>query len=188
MSFKKILITFAGAALLAAPLSAQNKIASKPGLENKVAAETKKTQEVSKECIELIKKAEGFSPKPYIDIDHPAIGYGHRLTEGETYTSITEQFAENLLRRDIENRYSPIIARNVKVSLTQGQYDALRSFVYNLGERRLKNSTLLKKLNNGDYIGAAEEFPKWNKSEGKVSAGLTIRREKEKALFLSENK
>ena len=71
------------------------------------------------------------------------------------------------------------------MKLTQGQFDALVSFTYNLGARSLSTSTLLKKLNAGDYRGAADEFPRWNKAGGQVLAGLTRRREAERSLFLS---
>lgn len=67
----------------------------------------------------------------------------------------------------------------------QGQFDALVSFTYNLGARSLSTSTLLRKLNAGDYAGAADEFLRWNKAGGKVLTGLTRRREAERALFLS---
>ena len=71
------------------------------------------------------------------------------------------------------------------VELTQGQFDALVSFAYNVGSRALSTSTLLKKLNAGDIKGAADEFLRWNKSGGKVMPGLTNRRKAERALFLS---
>jgi lysozyme len=81
----------------------------------------------------------------------------------------------------------------VKVKLTQNQFDALISFVYNVGAdidadniaEGLGDSTLLKKLNAGDYKGAADQFLKWDKANGKVMKGLTIRRQAERALFLS---
>ena len=70
-------------------------------------------------------------------------------------------------------------------NMTQGQFDALCSFAFNLGIGNLKNSTLLKKLNSGDIQGAADQFLVWNKAAGKVMAGLTRRREAERTLFLS---
>ncbi|MEG5623927.1 lysozyme, partial [Enterobacter hormaechei] len=81
--------------------------------------------------------------------------------------------------------YESDVSRLVKVGLTQGQFDALVSFTYNLGARSLSTSTLLRKLNAGDYAGAADEFLRWNKAGGKVLNGLTRRREAERALFLS---
>ena len=64
--------------------------------------------------------------------------------------------------------------------------DALIDFAYNVGIGALKSSTLLKKLNNSDFIGASDEFKKWNKGDGKVLKGLTIRRENERKLFIKE--
>ena len=76
----------------------------------------------------------------------------------------------------------------VKVKLTQNQYDALCSFCYNLGYGALKQSTLLKKINVGDFKGASDEFLKWNNAtvNGKsiVIKGLSIRRKAERELFL----
>jgi hypothetical protein len=72
----------------------------------------------------------------------------------------------------------------VKVPLTQNQFDALVSLVYNIGQTAFSNSTLLKKLNAKDYQGAADQFLRWNKGGGKVMKGLVRRREAERALFL----
>ena len=71
-----------------------------------------------------------------------------------------------------------------RAPLNQNQFDALVSWTFNLGPGNLRSSTLLKRLNAGDYRGAADEFLKWNKADGKVLPGLTKRREAERALFL----
>ncbi|EBG9759466.1 lysozyme, partial [Salmonella enterica] len=97
---------------------------------------------------------------------------------------IDEATAERLLKTGLVG-YENDVSRLVKVKLTQGQFDALVSFAYNLGARTLSTSTLLRKLNAGDYAGAADEFLRWNKAGGKVLNGLTRRREAERALFLS---
>ncbi len=73
----------------------------------------------------------------------------------------------------------------VTVPLNQDQFDALVSFTFNLGEGNLKSSTLLKKVNAGDFAGAAQEFQRWNKAGGKVLPGLTRRRACEALLFQS---
>jgi len=70
-----------------------------------------------------------------------------------------------------------------KVSLTQNQFDALVSFVFNVGVGAFKSSTLLRKLNAGDYDGAAGQFPRWNKDNGREIAGLTKRRHLEQSVF-----
>lgn len=81
--------------------------------------------------------------------------------------------------------FAEAVERLVQVPLTQQQFDALVSFVYNVGAGSLEKSTLLKKLNKRDYDGAAKEFLRWDKANGKRLAGLTKRREYEKWLFES---
>ena len=77
------------------------------------------------------------------------------------------------------------VKRLVKTPLTQKQYDALVSFTFNAGEGNFAKSTLLKKINSGDCVGAGNEFLKWNKSNGRVLRGLTKRRQGERAMWLS---
>lgn len=98
--------------------------------------------------------------------------------------TIDQQTADRLLKTGLVG-YENDVLKVVRVKLTQGQFDALVSFTYNLGARSLSTSTLLRKLNAGDYAGAADEFLRWNKAGGKVLNGLTRRREAERALFLS---
>ncbi|PHM48723.1 lysozyme [Xenorhabdus hominickii] len=97
---------------------------------------------------------------------------------------ITEQQAEDFLHDDLTFAYATL-ERLVKVPLTQGQFDALCSFIFNCGSGNFSGSTLLKKLNQGDYAGAAEEFSRWDKAAGKVMKGLTKRRASEQQMFLS---
>ena len=101
------------------------------------------------------------------------------VTEGMIWTRAK---AEQELRKEVR-RHTVDIDELVKVPLTQNQYDALASFHYNTGG--LGKSTLLKKLNKGDFAGAAAEFHKWNKAGGKVRAGLVTRRAQEAELFLT---
>lgn len=141
-----------------------------------------------KTLVDMVKKNEGFSPKLTDDVGHPMIGYGCHLspTEAAKYKdkTITESEAEALL----VSRLIPamqFVERTVKVKLTENQFDALSDFVYNVGAGNFYTSTLLKKLSQEDYAGAAEEFKKWNMAAGKVLPGLTARREQERKLFLS---
>ncbi len=97
---------------------------------------------------------------------------------------IDEATAERLLKTGLVG-YENDVSSLVKVKLTQGLFDALVSFAFNLGARTLSTSTLLRKLNAGDFAGAADEFQRWNKAGSKVLNGLTRRREAEGALFLS---
>ncbi|MCJ2030709.1 lysozyme [Methylobacterium sp. J-043] len=95
---------------------------------------------------------------------------------------ITQAEADDILARDLV-RFEDAVARLVRVPVTQNQFDALVSFAFNLGEGNLGSSTLLKKLNAGDYDGAADQFARWNKAKGKVLTGLTRRRAAEADLF-----
>lgn len=144
---------------------------------------------ISQEGINLIKKYEGLRTEAYrCPAGIPTIGYGHTGTvDGkkiEMGMKITEKKAEKLLREDLQ-RFEKGVSDCVQVPLTQGQFDALVSFSFNLGVGSLQSSTLLKLLNQGKYKDAAEEFGKWVKAGGKILDGLVKRRADEKKLFLS---
>ncbi|AKL03450.1 muraminidase [Enterobacter asburiae] len=145
--------------------------------------------QTSDKGIALIKKFEGCKLTAYQDsVGVCTIGYGWtQPVDGKPIRvgmTIKQETAERLLKTGLVS-YESDVSRLVKVGLTQGQFDALVSFTYNLGARALSTSTLLRKLNAGDYAGAADEFLRWNKAGGKVLNGLTRRREAERALFLS---
>lgn len=145
--------------------------------------------QTSDKGIALIKKFEGCKLTAYQDsVGVWTIGYGWtQPVDGKPIRAgmtIKQEAAERLLKTGLVS-YESDVSRLVKVGLTQGQFDALVSFTYNLGARSLSTSTLLRKLNSGDYAGAADEFLRWNKAGGKVLNGLTRRREAERALFLS---
>lgn len=139
----------------------------------------------------LIKKHEGLRLEAYLPTpnDRWTIGWGHTKTARKGMKITTEQ-AEALFMEDMA-WVAKAIDKNVTVPLNENQYDALASFVYNLGAGNFKSSTLLRKLNLGDYVGAANEFPRWNKQRNKktgkleVLRGLTKRRAEEKELFLT---
>ncbi|MFO6490468.1 lysozyme [Hafnia alvei] len=144
---------------------------------------------VSENGINLIKQFEGCRLTAYQDsVGVWTIGYGWtQPVDGKPVgkgMTITQQKADDLLKQGVI-QYENGVNSLVKVQLNQNQFDALVDFAYNLGVNALKGSTLLKKLNAGDYAGAANEFTKWNKAGGKELAGLTRRREAEKSLFLS---
>ncbi|ENU3987665.1 TPA: lysozyme [Enterobacter kobei] len=145
--------------------------------------------QTSDKGIALIKQFEGCKLTAYQDsVGVWTIGYGWtKPVDGKPIRAgmtIKQETAERLLKTGLVS-YENDVSRLVKVDLTQGQFDALVSFTYNLGARSLSTSTLLRKLNAGDYAGAADEFLRWNKAGGKVLNGLTRRREAERALFLS---
>lgn len=135
--------------------------------------------------IQLIKKFEGFSHTPYIcPAGYWTIGYGHRIPDSSTSNGISESDAEMLLRKDL-NTAELAVRRLIKVELTENQFSALVSFVFNLGSGRLQSSTLRMKLNRGDYEGAANEFLRWTKGGGRTLKGLVVRRQAERELFLT---
>lgn len=143
----------------------------------------------SENGINLIKQFEGCRLTAYQDsVGVWTIGYGWtQPVDGKTVAKdmvITQKKANQLLTEGVA-QYESGVTNLVTVPLNQNQFDALVDFAYNLGVNALKGSTLLKKLNAGDYAGAADEFTKWNKAGGKELAGLTRRREAEKSLFLS---
>ena len=145
--------------------------------------------QTSDKAIALIKEFEGCKLTAYQDsVGVWTIGYGWtQPVDGKPIRAgmtIKQETAERLLKTGLVS-YESDVSRLVKVGLSQGQFDALVSFTYNLGARSLSTSTLLRKLNAGDYAGAADEFLRWNKAGGKVLNGLTRRREAERALFLS---
>ncbi|MBT1890053.1 lysozyme [Enterobacter roggenkampii] len=145
--------------------------------------------QTSEKGIALIKEFEGCKLTAYQDsVGVWTIGYGWtQPVDGKPIRAgmvIKQETAERLLKTGLVS-YESDVSRLVKVGLTQGQFDALVSFTYNLGARSLSTSTLQRKLNAGDYAGAADEFLRWNKAGGKVLNGLTRRREAERALFLS---
>ena len=145
--------------------------------------------QTSEKGIAVIKQFEGCKLTAYQDsVGVWTIGYGWtQPVDGKPIRAgmtIKQETAERLLKTGLVS-YESDVSRLVKVGLTQWQFDALVSFTYNLGARSLSTSTLLRKLNAGDYAGAADEFLRWNKAGGKVLNGLTRRREAERALFLS---
>lgn len=118
----------------------------------------------------------------------PTIGWGH--TKGvKLGDTCTEEQAGQWLVEDC-NDAERVVNAYVKVPLTQNEFDACVSFTFNvgagserLGKPGFMTSTLLRKLNSSDYVGAAAEFPRWNKAKGKVQNGLVKRRAQERALF-----
>jgi lysozyme len=143
---------------------------------------------ISQRGIDFIKEAEGLRLKAYrCSANVLTIGYGstthnHEITEGMT---ITLREAEAMLIYDLRE-FEKAINDSVKVRLTQSQYDAVCSLVFNIGIGAFKKSTLLKKINAGDFSGAAKEFAKWDKVKKKPVKGLTARRAKEASLFVSD--
>jgi lysozyme len=142
--------------------------------------------QLSEAGLNLLKRSEGFKSHMYLDVNgFPTIGYGHRLLAAEAFPEgIAEPQAAAILASDVRVAEQDV-ARLVKVPLTQGQFDALVDFCFNLGGERLASSTLLKVLNGGRYQDAAEQLLRWDLAGGKPNAGLKGRREAECVLWNS---
>lgn len=138
---------------------------------------------ISNNGIALVQQSESCSLVAYKDpIGIWTIGFGHikDVKQGDT---CTYSQAIEWLKQDTEEAES-YVNDLVKVSLNQNELDALIDFVFNLGPTNFKNSTLLRLINEGNKLAAAQQFERWNKAGGKVLSGLTKRRLAEKALFL----
>lgn len=142
----------------------------------------------------LIAQFEGWVDHAYNDPSNFAtIGYGHLLhtspvtaADRARWGKITPARGIELLKQDA-GAAENAIRSHVEVRLTQNEFDALVSFIFNVGTGAFAGSTLLRKLNAGDHRGAADELLKWNRSAGRVLEGLTVRRRKERALFLKHD-
>ena len=142
----------------------------------------RKKMNIGSKGIELIKHFEGCELEAYkCAAGVWTIGYGH--IKGVTSDSvITQEQAEQMLVEEL-HEYEGYINNMVTVELNQNQYDAMVSWVYNLGGGNLKASTLLKVVNQGEFDGVPAQIMRWNKAGGKVLEGLTRRRQAEADLF-----
>ena len=134
--------------------------------------------------LDLMKRSEGFRSHTYNDVNgFPTIGYGHRLVQQEHFpVGVSESQASAMLAADVREA-EQAVSRLVKVPLSQGQFDALVDFCFNLGAGRLASSTLLKVLNAGRYADAAEQLLRWDIAGGAENTGLKARRESEYQLW-----
>lgn len=151
-----------------------------------------KTSEAGKT---FIKSFEKFRDHMYLDQGgKPTIGWGHLIEQDDPHKYmnriITREEGDRIFEADLFFKAEMVINTFVKITLTQYEYDALASFVFNVGAGNFMTSTLLRLLNLGSKESASNEFPRWNKIkvEGKwiESAGLTTRRESEKNMFLGK--
>ncbi|ARS54313.1 lysozyme [Kushneria konosiri] len=138
----------------------------------------------SQNGLDLIKASEGLELTAYRDsVGVPTIGYGHTLNV-KMGDVITASRAESLLQSDLR-RFEAAVNRMVVVEINQNQFDALVSLCFNVGNAAIKSSTLLRLLNAGDYLGAADQFPRWVYAGGVKLNGLVKRRAAERDLFLA---
>ena len=156
---------------------------------------------VSERCKQMVVHHEGKRNKPYrCPANLFTIGVGHVMYPEQAKLKLADRLnfpikpeddriysdAEvmDILSKDLA-RFESGVSRLCPVSLTQGQFDALVSFSFNVGLGNLQRSTIRMKVNRQDFEGAAEGFLDWTKAGGKVLKGLVNRRNDEKALFLS---
>ena len=136
--------------------------------------------------IEQIKSFEGFRSMPYQDVVGKwTVGYGHLMIPGDGTVQgspITMGQATELLRKDLHTAEQAV--NSCGVELEQNEFDALVSFVYNLGVGAFQRSTLLKLLKTGNKVAASGEFPKWAMAGGKEVPGILKRRRAEQDCFL----
>jgi lysozyme len=137
-------------------------------------------------AIDIVERFEGLRLRAY---KCPAgiwtCGVGHTGPDVDEGLVVSEDVAEEWLRVDLEHA-AKTVDRAVATTLNSNERSALISFVFNLGSGAFTSSTLLKVLNMGDRVGAANQFLRWDKAGGKVLPGLTKRRKAERALFLTE--
>lgn len=150
-----------------------------------------KITKISTKGLELIKKYEGFSSKPYLCPNKiPTIGYGSTYYEDGSKVKLTDspitQERATLLLEALLVSYERAVDSYCIDTINQSQFDALCSFAYNCGIGNLKSSTLLKKVNvNPDNPTIKDEFLKWTKGGGKTLPGLIKRRTEEAQLYFS---
>ena len=136
---------------------------------------------------QLIITFEGVSLRKYRDVAGKwTIGVGHLIKDNETFPDlITEEEARRLLTKDTMSAQGYL--NSIKLDLSQNEYDALVSLIFNIGLGHFKESTVLRKLKEGDKEGAAKAFHMWKKAGGKVIDGLLVRRIVESIIFLGDS-
>lgn len=135
--------------------------------------------------VNLLKELEGCKNMPYKDsAGLPTVGIGHLITSSDKFTyPLTNEKIMEIFRKDIK-RFENSVNSAVKTTINQNQFEALVCFCYNIGEGAFAQSTLLKLINLSKFTEAAEQFGRWKYAGGQVIKGLSIRRDKEKTLFL----
>lgn len=149
---------------------------------------------ISKSAINIIKEFEGFKTQAYIDTDGtPVIGYGLSRIKGKP-VQIGDRISVTDANSALHSQLQVIqeeLDKAITVDLSDRQLGAIASLSFNAGVNQIKNSTLVRKINGGDYGGAANEFLRWDKANvrGKLVQlpGLTRRRQAEKQLFLQDS-
>jgi lysozyme len=142
-----------------------------------------KPSQVSPAGAAFIQSLEGLSLVPYGPANALEIGYGHVIQTGEDFSGgITQEQAQAIFDADLSIA-AAAVSRLTMAPLSQGQYDALVSLVFNIGQGNFARSTLLQLVNARDYAGAAAQFGRWNQAGGQIIPGLTARRAQEAQIF-----
>jgi lysozyme len=143
--------------------------------------------EISAQGLDLIKKSEGFRNHQYLDVaGYATIGYGHRVIPPEAFPNgITVEQGTEILANDVKQA-ERAVNKLAHVPLTQGQYDALVDFCFNVGPVKLAASTLLKELNDSQYAHAGLQLLRWDYAAGTPNASLRARRTAELQLWTGE--
>jgi lysozyme len=149
-----------------------------------------KFRDVPLEAERIVQHFESCRLEAYHDaVGFPTIGWGHLLSRTrweplEKYPAISQEEADELLRRDLA-AMGLSVCKLCPVPLSDLQYAALISFTFNVGSGNLQVSSLRQKLLRGEYLNAANEFPKWVYAGGQILRGLKRRRAAEQQLFLA---
>lgn len=145
-------------------------------------------QSASETAYSMLRNIEGFSETPYPDPPGQnktySIAYGYQLRAGEWHDRVSREWGENKLRV-VVHEVEETIRDTVSVPLSQPQYDALVLFIYNIGQTAWRTSTMRRVLNDGDYAGAAAQFPRWIYANKAVNQTLVRRRQTEQSLFIT---
>lgn len=137
---------------------------------------------ISQVGLDFIKREEGFRALPYMDLNgFSTIGYGHKVLPGEVFGALSTIEAQSILEKDLQKVYSCIATNVTYTQLTQSQFDALCSLIFNIGCGNFSSSEVLKNLNNGNIEAASEAFKNWHRPN------LMGRRLREIALFNTPN-
>jgi len=152
---------------------------------------TNRNMHTSPKGIDLITHFEGFSATPYLcPADVPTIGFGSTVYPNGEFVSmedapVNKNEARGMLLHHMNLEVEHYIKSSVMCDLRQHEFDALASFIYNVGGGNFMSSTMLDKLNSWDKKGASQEFPRWRMAGGEISKGLVRRRKSERHLFLT---
>lgn len=131
----------------------------------------------------FIKSNEGLTLTVKNDAGKRMVGYGHDILPGEQISSpITQDKAEQLFQQDLSTAENAV-NNAVMVQVNQDQFDAMVDLAFNIGASAFAGSTLVQKINQGDFAGASAEFDRWDKSQRQVNQGLENRRNADTSEF-----